>query len=255
MGPIGGLLVPMDDKKRFKAVCFDWGNTIELGQPGVVATLQTVWRRFAPEATPEAVLAAAQKAWQKLVRLRPNRSELKDPDQFRQRLYARQADLMARALGVRPDIPDWPWVFNVFFHETYLKDRQWTIPRTHARLLRKLRGAGIPMAVISNDDDPAQLPRLIADFGLTGFFACEIASSSLGYGKPHPKIYLAALNRLNLRADEVLYVGDDFHNDYWGPEQVGMFPLLFDPDGLCEKVPQVRRIQKLEQILEYLPIS
>ncbi|MDQ7052749.1 MAG: HAD family hydrolase [candidate division KSB1 bacterium] len=244
----------MEEKRTFKAVCFDWGNTIEIGQPTVVTTLQKVWQRFAPEATPEDILAAGQKAWKELVRIRPTKKDLKEPDVFRQKLYARQAELMAEALGVQPDIPDWPWVFNVFFHEVYFKDRQWTIPRSHARLLRKLRAANIPMAVISHDDDPAQLPSVIANVGLTGFFVCEISSSSFGYCKPHPKIFLAMLNRLNMRADEVLYVGDDFHNDYWGPEQVGMFPLLFDPEKLHARVEGIRRIERLDRVLDYLPV-
>ncbi len=236
----------------FKAICFDWGNTIEIGKPGIVKTLQVVWKRFLPNATPEQILAAAQTAWKELVKMIPGKRDLKDMDHFRQKLYARQAELMAEALGVRPDIPDWPWVFNVFFHEYYFTNRKWSIPRSHARVLRNLRAANIPMAVISNDNDPAQLPSVIADVGLTGFFVCEIASSSFGYCKPHPKIYLAALERLNLRADEVLYVGDDFHNDYWGPKQVGMFPLLFDPDGLHARAENIRRIANLEEVLDYL---
>lgn len=244
----------MNNKKSFKAICFDWGNTIEIGKPGIVATLQQVWKKFAADRAPQEILAAGQEAWKELVRMRPTRKDLLDMANFRQKLYARQAELMAKALGVDIHIPDWPWIFNVFFHEYYQKDRKWTIPRTHARLLRKLRAADIPMVVISNDEDPAQLPRVISDIGLTGFFVSEIASSSFGYSKPHPKIYLAALDRLNLRADEVLYVGDDFHNDYWGPEQVGMYPLLFDPDGLHARAESLRRIDKLEKVLDYLPV-
>ncbi|RMD94055.1 MAG: HAD family hydrolase [Calditrichaeota bacterium] len=239
----------------FKAVCFDWGNTIEMGKPSIVKTLQVVWKQFAPHATPDDILQAGQEAWSQLVLMEPRAKDLKDMEPFRQKLYARQAELMAAALGVSPNIPDWPWVFNVFFHNHYFKNRQWTIPRGHARVLRKLRSRGIPMAVVSNDDDPAQLPSVISQMGLTGFFVCEIASSSFGYCKPHPKIYLAALNRLNLRADEVLYIGDDFHNDYWGPEKIGMYPLLFDPERLHAKAQNVRRIEKLDQVLDYLEIQ
>lgn len=245
----------MEEKTPIKAICFDWGNTLEIGRPGIVKTLQHVWKRFAAGRPAEDIFRAGQQAWKELVKIRPTKKDLADMSNFRQKLYARQAELMAEALGVKVEIPDWPWVFNDFFHEYYFTNRKWSIPRSHARLLRKLRAADIPMVVISNNEDPAELPRLIADIGLTGFFTCEIASSSFGYSKPHPKIYLAALNSLNLRADEVLFVGDDFHNDYWGPEQVGMFPLLFDPDGLHARADHVRRIDKLEKVLDYFSLS
>lgn len=237
---------------RFKAICFDWGNTIEIGRPLIVETILQVWQRVLPEVTYADVLAAMQDAWQELAKVKPTKKDLQDMSEFRQMLYARQAEIMANALGVDPDVPDWPWVANVFFNEHYFKNRTWSIPKSHASVLRKIKAAGIPMVIIANNEDPAELPQLIADLGLTGFFDHEIASSSFGHRKPHPKIYHAALNVLELRADEVLYVGDDYHNDYWGPAQVGMFPLLFDPQKIHIKVAGIRRIEKFEQLFDFL---
>lgn len=242
----------MRKKMRFKAVCFDWGNTIEIGKPLILETVMHVWQKVIKDITYEDTLAAAQDAWQELVKTKPNRKDLNDMVDFRQTLYARQAEFMANSLGVDPDMPDWPWVANVFFNDHYFKNRTWTIPNSHAKMLRKLRAENIPMVIIANNEDPAELPKLIVDLGLIGFFECEIASSSYGYAKPHPKIYLAALDCLNLRADEVLYIGDDYHNDYWGPDQVGMFPVLFDPQKIHEKVEGIRSIEKIDQLLNYL---
>jgi putative hydrolase of the HAD superfamily len=159
---------------------------------------------------------------------------------------------MANALGVDPDMPEWPGIANVFFNDHYFKNRSWSIPGSHVKLLHTLRSINVPMAVIANNNDPAELPQLIADLGLTDFFEYEIASSSFGYSKPHPKIYLAALDSMDLRADEVLYVGDDYHNDYWGPAQVGMYPVLFDPQKIHAKVEGICRIENLEGLLDYL---
>ncbi len=247
------MLITMAGKPQFKAVCFDWGNTIEIGTPAIVVALQRLWKQFFPKVRAADILEASQTAWTELVTIVPTRKDLKDMDMFRQKLYARQAEIMARELKVDPDIPDWPWVVNDFFNEEYFRNRSWRIPRVHARVLRKLRAAEVPMAVISNDNDPAQLPKLISDLGLTGFFQTEISSSSFGFCKPHPKIYLAALDHLDLRADEVLFVGDDYHNDYWGPEQVGMFPVLFDPNKLHIKVKGIFRIESLDEILDFFP--
>lgn len=241
-------------KKKFKAVCFDWGNTIEIGKPTVVDTVQLLWKQVIPKFKKSEILAAAQTAWRQLAKMTPSRSDLQDMSEFREMLYARQAELMAGALQVEPDIPDWPWVANVFFHEHYFSNRTWTIPRSHARLLRRLRSANVPMAIIANTEDPAELPRLVADLGLTGFFQLEISSASYGFSKPHPKIYLAALESLDLRADQVIYVGDDYHNDYWGPEQVGMYSVLFDPQGLHARVESIRRIKRLDEVTNFFSL-
>ncbi len=238
--------------KKLKAVCFDWGNTIEVGSPKVVETLLHVWQNLIEGVSVRTVTEALQDAWIELAKLIPTAKDRKDMTEFRQMIYARQAEMVAAKLEITPDIPDWPWVFNVFFNEHYYKNRSWTIPRSHARLLRKLRAAGVPMAVVANNDDPVELPKLISDLGLTGFFEFELASSSFGYGKPHEELYLSVLNKLDLRADDVLYVGDDYHNDYWGPSQVDMFPVLYDPKKLYCKIPSVRRIERLEEIADII---
>lgn len=236
-----------------KAVCFDWGNTIQMGKPGIVETITHMWLKFYPGISRAEIIEAAQTAWCDLVKLRPTRKDLVDPVTFREKLWAKQAELMGKVIGFNSKIPDWPWVANAFFRDHYNSNRSWSVPADHARLLYKLKQARFPMAVIANDDDSAPLPRTISELGLTGYFETEIASSTFGKNKPHSSTYLAALSCLDLRADEVLFVGDDFHNDYWGPLQVGMNPVLFDPDGLYAKVDGIERITSLGDVLKYLP--
>ena len=244
----------MSDEVKFKAICFDWGNTIEVGTPKIVTTLQQIWERFVPDVQPEQVLGAAQVAWKQLITLKPTRKDLKDMSHFRQMLWARQAEIMAHELGVDIDIPDWPWEANDDFNVHYYKRRARRIPEGHKKLLKKLREADVPMVIVANDSDSEELQKVISKVGLTGYFETGIASSTFGFAKPHSKIYLAALNRLDLRADEVLFVGDDFYNDYWGPSQVGMFPVLFDPNGLYARTENIRRIKKLDEVLQFLDI-
>jgi len=242
----------MTSTSRFKAVCFDWGNTIEIGKPTIKETVLNVWGKFALTVSAEEIFKAAQLSRVELTKMLPLRKDLQDMTEFRQMLYARQAELMSDALGIDPDLPDWPWVANTFFNEFYFKNRSWQIPGSHIQLLHQLRQHKIQLAVISNDDDPAEQPKLISELGLIGYFAFEISSSAYGYEKPHPKIFLATLSKLDLRADEVIFIGDDFHNDYWGAEQVGMYSLLFDPARLYVNVKNIRRIERLEEVFGYL---
>ena len=52
-----------------------------------------------------------------------------------------------------------------------------------------------------------------------------IFSSDLGYQKPDPRIYAAALDRMGLQAQDVLFIGDNFRNDVDAPREIGMRTL------------------------------
>ncbi len=52
-----------------------------------------------------------------------------------------------------------------------------------------------------------------------------IFSSDLGYQKPDPRIYAAALDRMKLPARNVLFIGDNPENDVDAPREIGMQAL------------------------------
>ncbi|NLA38758.1 MAG: HAD family hydrolase [Methanomicrobiales archaeon] len=56
-------------------------------------------------------------------------------------------------------------------------------------------------------------------------FEFVIFSSDLGYKKPDPRIYAAALRQMDLGAPEVLFIGDTRENDLLGPRRLGMQAL------------------------------
>jgi len=58
--------------------------------------------------------------------------------------------------------------------------------------------------------------------GLSTYFEFAIFSSSTPYRKPHPSIFNAAISRLNLEAENILFVGDDLKTDVMGAQSVGM---------------------------------
>ncbi len=54
------------------------------------------------------------------------------------------------------------------------------------------------------------------------YFHAITLSYEHGYAKPHPSIFLATLERLEVRADRCLHVGDDSAADIQGAREVGM---------------------------------
>ncbi|WP_292490366.1 HAD family hydrolase [Methanoculleus sp. 10] len=61
--------------------------------------------------------------------------------------------------------------------------------------------------------------------GLYDRFDVVVFSSDLGYQKPDPRIYTAALEQMGVPACGVLFIGDDHENDVAAPLRLGMQAL------------------------------
>lgn len=77
--------------------------------------------------------------------------------------------------------------------------------------LRAFRGAGLPMAVITNKAAAFTEP-LLAATQLAAWFEFAVSGDSLPEKKPHPLPLLHACERLGTRPDENLHIGDSRHD-------------------------------------------
>ena len=60
------------------------------------------------------------------------------------------------------------------------------------------------------------------------FFDEYVLSYEAGYMKPHPEIYMRALNKARIRAEECVFL-DDLQENIEGAECVGMNVILYEP--------------------------
>jgi HAD superfamily hydrolase (TIGR01662 family) len=91
-------------------------------------------------------------------------------------------------------------------------------------VLRALAAAGIRIGLISNSH--RCLASFQTHFELQGLISATISSSEHGFLKPHPSIFEAALQRVNVRPSEGLMVGDSVRQDVDGALRVGMQAML-----------------------------
>jgi putative hydrolase of the HAD superfamily len=121
--------------------------------------------------------------------------------------------------------------------------RAWTPARqlggtTHA-LLDALRARGLRLGLVSNAFDPGWLLRRDLDeLGVGERLDFAVFSSEVGKRKPHPAIFQAALDALEVPAEEALFVGDRLYEDVRGAGELGMttvqavwFRADENPDG------------------------
>lgn len=96
-------------------------------------------------------------------------------------------------------------------------------------LLHSLRFRGFRVAVVSNTIFPANLFALrLQAAALPNYFDAVICSADIGFGKPHPAIYQAALDALGVAAGEALFVGDREDTDVAGAKALGIAAVRID---------------------------
>ena len=69
--------------------------------------------------------------------------------------------------------------------------------------------------------------------------------------KPYPEIFMRALERAGLTAEEVIHVGDSLDSDVLGAKNVGIEPILVDRAGKYSDT-EVRRVGNLAEVLDYI---
>ncbi|WP_269896741.1 HAD family hydrolase [Mycobacterium hippophais] len=85
------------------------------------------------------------------------------------------------------------------------------------------------LAIVSNTHDSRLVPRLARQFGLHDHFDRIVTSVDVGWRKPHPKIYEAALRDCQASAGNAVFVGDNWTADVEGPRQAGMSAIYVGP--------------------------
>jgi len=93
----------------------------------------------------------------------------------------------------------------------------------------RLRAAGVPVGIISNWD--TRLDGVLTGLGLGALVDTVVCSAVEGLHKPDPRIFQLACERLGVRAERCVHVGDHVYADIVGARAVGMRPVLIDRHG------------------------
>ena len=102
----------------------------------------------------------------------------------------------------------------------------WSLYPEVAETLSVLKERGLILGVISNFD--SRLVRVLNGLGAGSSFEEIFVSSRVGYAKPDPRIFHAALNRHGLRPENAIHVGDSETNDLRGASNAGLRGVLID---------------------------
>jgi putative hydrolase of the HAD superfamily len=93
-------------------------------------------------------------------------------------------------------------------------------------VLRELAAGGVRLGLISNSH--RCLSSFQDHFELQGLIAASVSSSAHGFMKPHPSIFHAALQQMNVAPSDAVMVGDSVRQDVEGAIGAGMRAVLLN---------------------------
>lgn len=130
-------------------------------------------------------------------------------------------------------------------------------PREKAiEVLSLLKSGNFKVGLIS--DCSIDIPLVWDETPLASRFDSVIFSCSVGLKKPDRRIYELAAERLNIRSEECLFIGDGGSRELTGAANAGMHPVLIQPYGDTE-LPQAdseaktwdgKKISSLPEVLD-----
>jgi putative hydrolase of the HAD superfamily len=146
---------------------------------------------------------------------------------------------LVRELGMNADRGS--GIADVFFQSSLGKAE--ASARILGHLARRFR-----LGIVSNFY--GNLERVCADTGIARHVQVAVDSAVVGFEKPDPRIFQAALSALDVRPEEAVFVGDSLARDMNGARDLGMPHVFVAPGGEKACCPQDRVIGTVAELLE-----
>jgi len=115
--------------------------------------------------------------------------------------------------------------------------------------LFQLRAKGLKLGLVSNGFKK-DLKHILGKLNLKKWFDTTVCIESCNCAKPNKEIFLYALDKLDVKPSEALFVGDSVIHDYEGASNVGIKALLIDREDKIQG-----RYDKIASITELLTMT
>lgn len=96
------------------------------------------------------------------------------------------------------------------------------------------------------------IKELLAREGMERLFDVTIFSNEIGIAKPNPKIFELTAQKMAVKPENALHVGDDPHTDMHGAVQAGFKTAWFNPGKIDKQVYCDIELACLEELAEFL---
>src|SRR5450759_694299 len=232
------------DTAKIEAVFFDVGNTLFKPYPSLEAVCREVMARFGYDPSEEE-LARGIKAADRYYEYRYWSDDSfwaneKDASEMWSELYAK----MLEEVGIDGD----RHLIGRAIYDHFGDGDRWRTYPDVVPVFERLKKEGLRLALVSNWD--SRLAKLCFDMGLDRYLDAIPSSASIGLIKPDPHLFQVACERLRVRPERAIHVGDHYFADILGARSVGVNPVMIDRFG----TPDVTDVPVIEDLYGLLPL-
>ena len=116
--------------------------------------------------------------------------------------------------------------------------------------LKELKNRSLILGLVSNVAQ--DMESTYTELGLQPYLDFKVTSAEVGCDKPRPEIFMAALKKAQVKPEESIYVGDQYHLDIVGAQGVGIKAVLIDRNNYSPDITDCPRIRSLTEVTEYI---
>jgi putative hydrolase of the HAD superfamily len=223
-----------------RAVLFDAGETLVHPAPSFPELFTDVLAAAGHDRAPQQVIDASRTVFHRFSEAaRDNELWTTSPERS-ERFWLSVYDRMLQELGLGGDIG-----LRDALYVTFTDPANYALFDDVKGAIGALDAASVRLGIVSNFE--AWLEDLLGSLGVRDAFTVRVISGIEGVEKPDPAIFRRALERLELDAVDVVYVGDNPEFDVAPAAAVGMTPVLIDrrgrfPDERCVRIEDLRQL-------------
>ena len=226
----------------YKAVFFDLYNTLARFHPPREETQMKAARQLGLEPDPEGIVRGYMAADRHMTEQNARFHIQKMSPEARRDFFAEYERLVLLGAGIEVSLDQAAEVWTLVREKpSELAPFDDVLPT-----LALLKERRLTVGLISNIY--RDLDELCQRMGIAPFLDLTVSSMTAGSEKPHPPIFLAALEKAGVRPEDAVHVGDQYQGDVVGARNVGIYPVLLDRDGIQDDHEDVERIQGLEEL-------
>jgi len=234
----------------FKAVFFDWFNTLAVYYPPREELQSQAIREFGFNVSAEQVKPALLNA-DKLVfdenakypmRLRSEEEQAE--------IYFRYETMLLKNIGI--DLSnEVATVAKIFKRvEELYSNIGFALYDDVIPVMKKLREKDMKIGLITNLE--IDMKPVCSELGLDPYLDLIVTSGEAGSDKPQPEIFLLALKKAGVEASEAIHVGDQYKIDAVGAIGAGIKPVIIDRNDMYPDITDCPRIQTLDELFTYI---
>lgn len=233
-----------------KAVCLDWFNTLACYHPPreeiQSQALQEAGISVSPQELIRGLLSADSYYFEENT-VSPIRK--RSPEE-QGKVYTRYQKIMLTEAGINPPEGQGTLLKIMKRAQELSAGMRFTLFDDVLPTLKILKKRKLTLGLLTNLD--RDMKPICHELGLEPYINFVVTSGEVGFDKPEPPIFLAALQKAGVNASETVHVGDQYKLDVVGARGVGINPILIDRYDLYPEVSDCPRIRSLTELAEYL---